>query len=52
MVEVKLKFLQNISHYYNNKFAFHMYMFIIFVLSLKFNITIHSHIKFTVIIYN
>jgi hypothetical protein len=35
MVEVKLKFLHNISHHYNNIFAFHMLMFIIFVLNLQ-----------------
>jgi hypothetical protein len=53
VVEVKFKFLQNISHYYNNRFAFHMPMFIIFVLSLnKLNTTIHSNIKFMVITYN
>jgi hypothetical protein len=51
MVEVKFKFLQNISH--NNIFAFHMPMFIFFVLSLnKLNITIQSNIKFMVIAYN
>jgi len=53
MVEVKFKFLQNISHYCNNKFVFQMHMNIIFVLSFKkFNITIHSNIKFMVIAYN
>jgi len=53
MVEVKFKFLQNISHYYNNRFAFHMLMFIIFVLSLnELNTTIHSNIRFMVIAYN
>jgi hypothetical protein len=56
MVEVKFKFLQNISHYYNNKFAFHMHIFTIFtifILSLnKLNTTIHSNIRFMVIIYN
>jgi hypothetical protein len=53
MVEMKLKFLQNISHYCNNKFAFHMPMFTIFVLSFnKLNITIHSNIRFMVITYN
>ncbi len=53
MVEVKLKFLQNISHYYNNIFAFHIPIFTIYSLSLnKFNITIHSHFKFMVIVYN
>jgi len=53
MVEVKFKFLQNISHYCNNKFVFQMHMFIIFVLSLnKFNTTIHSNIRFMVIAYN
>ncbi len=50
---MKFKFLQNISHYYNNIFAFHMFMFTIFVLSFnKFNITIHSNIRFMVIAYN
>jgi hypothetical protein len=34
MVDVKLKFLQNISHYCNNIFAFHMDMFTIFVRTL------------------
>jgi hypothetical protein len=53
MVEMKLKFLQNVSHYYNNIFAFHVAMFIIFVSSLnKLNITIHSNIRFMVIAYN
>ncbi len=53
MVEVKLKFLQNISHYCNNIFAFHMCMFTIFVLNLnKLNTTIHSDIIFMVIAYN
>jgi hypothetical protein len=53
MVEMKLKFLHNISHYYNNKFAFHMPMFTIFVLSFdKLNTTIHSNIRFMVITYN
>jgi len=53
LVEVKFKFLQNISHYCNNRFAFHMPMFIIFVLSFnKLNITIHFNIKFMVIAYN
>jgi len=52
MVEMKLKFLSNISHYCNNIFAFHMPMFIISVLNLnKLNITIHSNIKFMVIAY-
>jgi hypothetical protein len=47
------KFLQNISHYYKDIFAFHMHMFTIFVLSLnKLNTTIHSNIKFMVITYN
>jgi hypothetical protein len=50
---MKWKFLQNISHYCNNKFAFHMHMFTIFVLSLnKLNTTIHSNIIFVVIAYN
>ncbi len=53
MVEVKFKFLHNISHYCNNIFAFHMPMFIIYVLSLNnLNTTIHSNIKFMVIAYN
>jgi len=53
MVQVEFKFLHNISHYYNNIFAFHMHVFTIHVLSLnKFNITIHSNIKFMVIAYN
>jgi len=52
LVEVKFKFLHNISHYYNNKFAFHMLMFTISVLSFnKLNTTIHSNI-FMVITYN
>jgi hypothetical protein len=50
---VKFKFLQNISHYYNNIFAFHMFMFTIYVLSFnKFNSTIHSNIRLMVITYN
>ncbi len=53
MVELKFKFLQNISHYYNNKFAFHIHIFIIFVLSFnKLNTIIHSNIRFMVIVYN
>jgi hypothetical protein len=45
LIEVKFKFLQNISHYYNNIFTFHMHMFIIFVLSLnKLNTTIHCNL--------
>jgi hypothetical protein len=53
MVDVKFKFLQHISHYNNNKFAFHMPMFIIYVLSFnKFNTTIHSNIRFMIIAYN
>ncbi len=53
LVEVKFKFLPNISHYYNNIFAFHKYMFTIFVLSLnKLNTTIHSHIRFIIIAYS
>jgi hypothetical protein len=53
LIEVKFKFLQNISHYYNNVFAFHMPMFTIFVLSLnKLNTMIHSNIRFMVIAYN
>jgi F0F1-type ATP synthase delta subunit len=53
LVEVKFKFLQNILHYYNNMFAFHMHMFTIFVLSLnKLNTTIHSNIRFMIIAYN
>jgi len=52
MVEMKLKFLQNTSHYYNNKFSLHMHMFIIYVLNLnKINITIHSNIRLMVIAY-
>jgi hypothetical protein len=40
-------------HYYNNRFSFHMPMFIIYVLSFnKLNTTIHSNIKFIVIAYN
>jgi len=50
---MKLKFLQNISHCCNNKFAFHMHMFIILVLSLnKRNTTTHSNIRFMDITYN
>ncbi len=53
LLEVKFKFMQNISHYCNNIFAFHMPMFIISILSLnKLNITIHSNIIFMVIAYN
>jgi hypothetical protein len=53
LVDVKFKFLQNIPHYCNNRFAFPMPMFIIFVLSVnKLNTTIHSNIKFMVITYN
>jgi len=45
--------MKNISHYYNNIFAFHMHMGIIYVLSLnELNITIHSIIRFMVIAYN
>jgi hypothetical protein len=50
MVEMILKFLQNISHYCTNIFAFHMHMFIIHVLSFnKLNTIIHSNIIFMVI---
>jgi hypothetical protein len=53
VVEVKFKFLQNISQYYNNKFAFHMPMFTISILSFnKLNTTIHSNMRFMVIAYN
>jgi hypothetical protein len=53
LVEVKFKFLQNISHYCNKRFPFHMPMFIIFILSPnKLNTTIHSNIIFMVIGYN
>jgi hypothetical protein len=53
MVKVKFKFLQNISHYYNNIFSFHMHMFTIFVLILnKLNTTIHSNIRCMVIVEN
>jgi hypothetical protein len=53
MVEFKFKLLHDISHYYNNIFAFHMPMFIIYVLSLnKLNIAIHLNIIFMVITYN
>jgi hypothetical protein len=44
----ELKFLDNISHYYNNIFTFHMHMFIIYILGLnKLNITIHSNNIYT-----
>jgi hypothetical protein len=53
VVEVKFKFLQNISHYCNKKFAFHMPIFTIYVLSLnKLTTTIHLNIRFMVIAYN
>jgi len=53
LVEVKFKFMQNISHYCNNIFAFHKHMFIISILSLnKLNNTIHSNIISIVITYN
>jgi hypothetical protein len=53
IVEMKLKFLHNISHYYNNIYAFHMHMFIISILNFnKLNTTIHSNIIFMVITYN
>jgi hypothetical protein len=53
MVEMKFKFLQNISHYYNNIFAFHMHMFVVFVLNFnKLNIRTHSHIIFVIIAYS
>jgi hypothetical protein len=53
MVEVKFKFLHNISQYYNNIFAFYMPMFTILILSLnKLNTKIHSNIKFMVIVCN
>ncbi len=53
LVEMKFKFLHNISHTYNNIFAFHMPMFINSILSLyKLNNTIHSNIKFMVIACN
>jgi hypothetical protein len=50
---MNFKFLQNISHYYNNIFAFHMHMFTILVLNLyKLDTTIHFNIIFMVIAYN
>ncbi len=53
MVEVEFRFLQNISHYCNNIFKFHMHMFIVCIISLdKLNTTIHSNIRFMVIAYN
>jgi hypothetical protein len=53
LVEVKFKFLQDILHYYNNIFAFHVHMFTISILSLnKLNTTIHSNIIFMAIAYN
>jgi hypothetical protein len=53
MVKMKFKFLHNISHYCYNIFAFQMPMFTIFILSLnKLNTTMHSNIKFMVIVYN
>jgi len=53
LLEMEFKFLHNIPHYYNNRFAFPMPMFIIFVLSLnKLNTTIHSNIIFIIIAYN
>jgi hypothetical protein len=53
MVEVKFKFMHNISHYCNNKFAFHMLMFTISILSPnQHNITIHSNIRFMDIAYD
>jgi hypothetical protein len=53
MVEMKFKFLQNISRYCNNILSFHTHMFIIYVLSLnKLNITIHLNMRFMVIPYN
>jgi hypothetical protein len=53
MVEMKFKFLENISHYYNNIFAFHVHVFTICVLNFnKLNTIIHSNIGFMVIAYN
>jgi hypothetical protein len=53
MVEMKFKFLHNISHYCNNIFTFHMHMFTISMLSLeKPNTTIHSNVKVMVIMYS
>jgi hypothetical protein len=53
LIKMKFKFLQNISHYYNDRFAFPMPVFIISILSFnKFNIAIHSNIRFMVIAYN
>jgi hypothetical protein len=53
LIKMKFKFLQNISHYYNDRFAFPMPMFIISILSInKLNITIHSNIEFMIIAYN
>jgi hypothetical protein len=52
MVEMKFQFLQTISHYCNNIFAFHMHVFTISILSFnKLNITIHFLIIFMVIAY-
>jgi hypothetical protein len=45
--------MQNISHYCDNMFAFHMHMFTSHDLSLnKLNTAIHSNIIFMVIAYN
>jgi hypothetical protein len=53
LVEMKFKFLPNISHYYNNIFAFHMPMFTNYILTLnKLNNNIHSNIRFMVIACN
>jgi len=55
MLEVKFNTIEvkYISHYCNNRFAFHMHMFTNFVLSLnKLNTIIHSNIRFMVIAYN
>jgi hypothetical protein len=53
LIQLKFKFLQNISHFYNNIFAFHKHVFIIYVLSFNnLNIIVRPHIIFIIIAYN
>ncbi len=53
LIDLKFKILHNISHYYNNIFAFPMPVFTISTFNLnKLNTTIHSNIIFMVIAYN
>jgi hypothetical protein len=50
--ELKVRVMKLFPNY-NNRFSFHMHMFIVYVLNInKLNTTIHSIMKFMVIAYN